>query len=859
MIKELQVHLSGELRHWGIGHEDGRICRLSHVESKISNLLSSECIQERLHLVQTLSYERHRCLVERFGKVENNSSKTKEFKKKAEGLLSLFLALQQNQGITELQRTFFSLPEDVQGLLCWGVWVEFGAPDEENFGRKTLLQKMSLLLDIRSPLIFPNGNGICEQALHHYESLYVLENQKALSPHQNQEVVYKLERLQELSEFERISLIYHRINHGQRQAILGRASWITRESIHRFEKDYHYKERLKSDPSHLYLHRGAHPKVDETSFQVFAPNAKEVHLVLTAFGKEEHTIPMNRNAYGVWEVSTKHAVAGRTYRYRVCDPWDNWKERTDPFSFGIKEVHGVAESVVTDIDSYTWHDQDWMSDRARGQIAKKPVSIYELNVDYWKKEGGRGIDFYKLANEIVHHHQRICFTHVQLYGLIDNRHDYSWGYQANHYLAPNRRMGCVSGFKFLVDRCHQAGIGVFIDMALSHFKHEHAGDLSQTLHDYDGTNLFAADHTPWGTAYFDFNKEETRRMLLSAVHYWLEKTHIDGMRLDAVSPMLYRNGQVQWAAVDFLKELNSKVHRQYPGIAMLAEATDPFDKVTRPVWEGGLGFDANVGGVFFSHNLRNYLKTPYEQRGQEHHFGKLLENLKEGHSDNRWIIAYSHDDAAGESLYHCMPTQDPWRRFADMRLFHGFNILSPAAGHLTHMGSELGQIWPWDKRLTAEEGAVEWHRLDEKNTGTPLHSQLLCYTGDLNRLYISQPPLWKLGEKGYLPISHCASNKVLGFQRFDDQGGRLAVFFNFSTQGYRDYDFPMPHPDQGRGLKAIENAKEIFNSDGMQYGGTGQFGNTWAHLVRNQSWEPTAFRINLPPLSLLVFKVTLFS
>ena len=162
----------------------------------------------------------------------------------------------------------------------------------------------------------------------------------------------------------------------------------TKKFIQSLEKEYHHKERLKNDLAHLYLHRGAHPKVDGTSFQVFAPNAQQVHLVLTAFGKEEHTIPMNRNGYGVWEVFTEHAHPGRTYRYRICGHNNHWKERTDPFSFAIRETNGIAESIVSHIDSYHWNDHNWMNDRIKGKPLEKPLSIYELNVDYWKKKEG---------------------------------------------------------------------------------------------------------------------------------------------------------------------------------------------------------------------------------------------------------------------------------------------------------------------------------------------------------------------------------------------------------------------------------------------------------------------------------------
>ena len=292
-----------------------------------------------------------------------------------------------------------------------------------------------------------------------------------------------------------------------------------------------------------------------------------------------------------------------------------------------------------------------------------------------------------------------------------------------------------------------------------------------------------------GTIYFDFEKEGTRRLLLSALLYWSEVFHSDGFRFDAVGPMLKRNGEIKWQAVNFLKESNCKVHEQYPGILTIAEETDGFEKVARPVWEGGLGFDANVGGVFLQRNLCNYLKTPYDERGRnEHHFGKLMANLEQTSGDKHWMLAHSHDDAAGETLYRRMPTDDQWRRFGDMRLFHGWTMLTPGAGHLVHMGDEFGQIWPWNERLDAKEGAVEWHRLNSSP-----HSNLLKYVGDLNRLYISKSSFWKLGNRGYKPISNCAANKAIGFHRHDDKGGRLAVSSIFLLLAIKIMNFRSRH------------------------------------------------------------------
>lgn len=597
-----------------------------------------------------------------------------------------------------------------------------------------------------------------------------------------------------------------------------------------------------------------------TSFQVFAPNARVVQLELTAFGKEEHVIQMVKNSMDVWEIFTHHAHALRTYRYRIQESSGNWKSRTDPFGRSVIETNGICESIVCRMDAYRWGDSDWMQIRSQSNPLKNPLSIYELSVEHWKKCDGRILTFRKLAHEIVKHQRLIAFTHVELYGVLDHKNEGSWGYQPDHFFAVNRRMGNANDFKYLVDLCHQNGIGVILDWNATHYKHEHHGDTSQSLHYYDGSNHFGAEYSEWGTVFFDFEKEETRRLLLASALYWLEKTHVDGLRLDAVGQMLSRGGHVKWSAVNFLKELNATVHEQYPGVVMIAEETEGFPNVTKRVSEGGLGFDVKIG-VHLQSRMRNFFRVPYHERSwDEHHFGKLLANLNETGREERFLLSHSHDDAASGSyhqhgtLHSSMPTQDLWRKFADIRLFHAWNLLTPGGGHMIHMGDEIAQKWAWNGRLCAAEGAVEWHLLNARNKESEWHRKLLHYVGDLNRLYCSKPAFWKHVDWGYKMISHCSQNNVVGFHRLDFEGGRLAVFCNFSTIGYSHYDFPFPNLNDDPELRFVRGAREIFNSDRIQYGGMGNFSNTSLSIIKNEWGIPTHFRFAMPPLSVVVFE-----
>lgn len=680
---------------------------------------------------------------------------------------------------------------------------------------------------------------------------------------EQREVLGRLEEGIKLEEYERYSILSHAMSIPQRQALLAGFSQGAAALVLQSETALGRHSHLNRDCRHLYQWRGAHPTITGTSFHVYAPHARDVHVVLTAYGKEEHEIPMKRTAEGTWEVFSEHAHPGRTYRYKILDAHGRWGYRTDPFSVSIREREGIGESVVCSADAHYWSDNAWMTARATGKPLEKPLSVYQLNVELWKKKDGRILSFEELAEEIIFYNKKCNFTHVLLSNVIDNKGEGSWGYHPSHYFAPNRRLGGIESFCRLVDRLHQEGIGVFLDFIPAHYKHEHCGEHSESLHNFDGTNLFAAGKSPWDSMYFDFSRPETHRLLMASALYWLEVCHLDGMRFDAVYPMLMRDGGVQMPAVKFLQEFNAIAHQRYPGIMTIAEETNGFPNVTLPVEQGGLGFDAKFA-PYFQQRARNYFKTPdVERRRGEHHYGKLMANLNDVGGDERWMLGNTHDDTADDgspyrhsTLYRGVPADTDWRRFANQRAFHAWHLFSPAAGHLIHMGDEVGQIWPWNTRLSMPEGAVEWHLLDSRNNSRAhWHSGLLDFVGDLNRLYRSQPAFWRHGDRGYLPISNYAENCVVGFYRLESENKRLAVFFNFSTMGYAKYDFPLPPLHEDSSSTRILGMKEVLNSDDRKYKGTGAFKNTWADILRNPSGMPTHMRFAFPPLSVLVFEV----
>ncbi len=881
-------HVHEWRRYWGFDRQDPHLDRLSHIERKVPDFLTNEKVfPERAWLVRSISEDRLNRAVNRVLR-PHQPNKTVEALGLTQGkLFHLLTLLKEDAASGDVRSAFDDLPADVQCLFYWSVWVDHGATFGDKLGEKRLKGRLSLLSEIQMPLLHLKGKTLCEQMIHHYEMCSVLEKQKNtvqllyltergiqsvsdktslndIHTHEQQlreqtALLDGLEKMREIEDFDRLTVLYRMLNREQWQAVLSKVSGRVREWIGVIEGTALKSEKMRSDPKHLYQWRGAHPKLDGTQFQVFAPHARQVQLILTAYGKEEHCIPMQRKNFGLFETFTHHAHPGRTYRFLIEDCQGCWSYRTDPFSFSVADTGSAVESVVTDMEAFPWNDQGWVIERSRSDPCKKPLSIYEMHADSWKKENGKPLSFRQLAWAIVEYQKKIPFTHVQIYGVLDNKNDCSWGYQTDHFFSPNRRLGNSDDFKFLVDLCHQHGIGVIIDWIPAHYKHEHNGDRSQSLHDYDGTPLFGSEPSYWGTIFFDFNKEETRRLLLASALYWIEQMHIDGLRVDAVGPMVDRSGVKQWAAIHFLKELNHLVHEQYPGILMIAEETSGFPNVTKPTFEDGLGFDVKLG-IPMQCRMRNYFRTPYDQRSwDEHHYGKLLANIHEIGQGEHWLIAHSHDDAASGALYHystiygSIPTLDSWKKFADMRLFHAWNLLSPGCGHGIHMGDEISQRWPWNERLQTQEGAVEWNLLDG-HAEASFHRGLQECVGDLNRLYRSRPAFWKQGSRGYQLISHCASNNVIGIHRFDYEGQRIALFFNFSPTGHPEYDFPLASLHEDPDLHWIKGAKEIFNTDGTQYGGTGQFRNNWATLRRDGSGDPTHFRFALPPLSLVAFE-----
>ncbi len=605
----------------------------------------------------------------------------------------------------------------------------------------------------------------------------------------------------------------------------------------------------------LYESRGAHYKNGSTTFRVYAPQAQEVSVLLTAWGNQQHRLKMQKNAKGEWEMTTPLAQPGRTYLYLVKDCNGKEMSRTDPFSFSTVSVPEVGQvhSVVVDTAKYRWNDHGWMAHRAKTDPLKAPLAIYELQLKSWKSGTEKPLNFREMAPQLIDYCKRMGFTHVEVFGLLEHLHKDARGYQVANFFAPYRECGGSDDFKYLVDQLHQKGIGVIVDWIPTHFQDYHQSpSFSVSMHEFDGTNMFAGEGSPWGTRYLDYSKEETRRLMFASAMYYLDKLHVDGIRFDAISQLVHRNGRDIPAGLSFLKELNDSIRTNYPGVMTIAEETEGFPNVTKPTKEGGLGFDMkwNIG---WSHDTRNLLRTPYHER--PHHWQHKVMNFLNGvQHGEKVILTHSHDDTdSGENdnsktLMQCVAHgRQEAEKFADLRNFFSWQTLAPSWGHMVHMGDEFGQRESWYQRFRKNAPSVDWSL--EHHRG---HNGVQQCVADLNILYRSRPELWAKPDSSFELIADHPSNAVVAYHRGMKDGKRVAVVHNFSNKGYDSYDIPLP--SSSTLSKCIQKASELFSSDHLKYGGSGRFENRNVTVIRNPRGEATHLRMALPPLSTVVLE-----
>ncbi|HQU15050.1 MAG TPA: 1,4-alpha-glucan branching protein GlgB [Gammaproteobacteria bacterium] len=614
---------------------------------------------------------------------------------------------------------------------------------------------------------------------------------------------------------------------------------------------------LFGEGRHWHAHRflGAHVLAVEgisgVRFAVWAPGAERVSVVgdFNAWDGRRHAMRV-RGSSGVWELFLPGLGAGLLYKFEIRNRESGAVFlKTDPYGRRFEQRPATACAVENPID-YGWNDAEWMHRRRETDWLHAPMSVYEVHLGSWRRrdEGGF-LNYRDLAHALVDHVKSLGYTHIELLPVTEHPLDASWGYQATGFYAPTSRHGSPDDFRYFVDRCHQEGIGVFLDWVPGHFPRD-----TYALARFDGSALYEhedprrGEHRDWGTLIFNYGRNEVRNFLLSSAMFWLEELHIDGLRVDAVASMLYLDysrqpgdwvpniygGNENLEAIEFLRQLNQVTHGQQPGTLMMAEESTAWPQVTRPTWVGGLGFSMKWNMGWMHDSLVYISKDPVHRH---YHHDQLTFGLLYAFTEN-FVLPFSHDEVVHgkRSMLDKMPG-DEWQRFANLRLLYTYMFTYPGK-KLLFMGNEFAHGCEWN-----HERSLDWYLLDYPN-----HRGIQQLVQDLNHLYRREPSLhrYDFEPRGFQWIDcHDASQSVLSYLRLSEHE-LVAVALNFTPVVRRDYRLGVPHPGYYR---------EIHNSDSEYYGGS-NVGNGAGVEAEAIPWmgQPYSIRLILPPLAAIVLK-----
>ncbi|MFI7349780.1 1,4-alpha-glucan branching enzyme [Streptomyces sp. NPDC049936] len=606
----------------------------------------------------------------------------------------------------------------------------------------------------------------------------------------------------------------------------------------------------------LWQALGAHPMTHDgvagTRFTVWAPNARGVR-VAGGFNFWDGTgHPMRSlGATGVWELFLPGVGAGELYKFEITRADGSRTFRADPLARAT-EVPPATSSVVH-ASHHTWGDEEWLARRADAPAHEAPMSVYEVHLASWRP----GLTYRELAEQLPAYVADLGFTHVELMPVAEHPFGGSWGYQVTGFYAPTSRLGDPDDFKYLVDRLHQAGIGVLMDWVPAHFPRD-----DWALAEFDGRPLYEhsdplrAAHPDWGTLEFDFGRREVRNFLVANAVYWCEEFHIDGLRVDAVASMLYldysrepgqwtpneRGGRENLDAVAFLQEMNATVYRRVPGVVTVAEESTAWDGVTRathhkgPSGFGGLGFGLKWNMGWMHDSLQYMGHEPVHRR---YHHGEMTFSMVYAYSEN-YVLPISHDEVVHgkRSLVSKMPG-DWWQQRANERAYLAFMWAHPGK-QLLFMGQEFAQGAEW-----SEAHGPDWWLLDPEYGAAADHRGVRDLVRDLNTVYRTTPALWRLDThpSGFAwVVGDAAEDNVLAFLRLDADGTPLLAVSNFAPVVRADYRLGVPDD--------IPAWHEVLNTDAARYGG-GDVGNPDPVKPEPQGWHgrPASVRLTLPPLA----------
>jgi 1,4-alpha-glucan branching enzyme len=608
-----------------------------------------------------------------------------------------------------------------------------------------------------------------------------------------------------------------------------------------------------------YEKMGAHPVVVDgvagVQFGVWAPNAMRVSVVGDFNQWDGRTHAMrNRGPSGVWELFIPELAEGAVYKYEIR-PMSGGHPllKSDPYGFR-SELRPNTGSIVARLDHHIWNDSGWIEWRSRNDWLSSPISIYEVHLGSWRRvieEGSRWLSYGELADQLIPYLKRMGYTHIELMPVMEHPFDGSWGYQTLGYFAATSRFGSPDDFMTFVDRFHQAGLGVLLDWTPAHFPSDGHG-----LGEFDGTHLYEhADprqgrHPDWGTLVFNYGRNEVQNFLISNALFWIDKYHIDGLRVDAVASMLYLDysrregewipnefgGRENLAAIAFIKRLNEVVYARHPGVLTIAEESTSWPMVSRPTYLGGLGFSLKWNMGWMNDTLSYFSVDPIYRK---YHHNRMTFSMLYAFTEN-FVLPLSHDEVVHgkASLINKMPG-DLWQQFANMRLFFGYLIAHPGK-KLMFMGGEFGQRGEWNP-----DTSLEWHLLDYDT-----HRGLQTLTADLNAIYRNEPSLHQVDFDwhGFEWIDCTdADSSVLSFlRRARDPGDFIVAVANFT---------PVQRDTYRVGVPEMGFYREIMNTDAEKYGGTnvGNLGGVHAEAI---PWNnhPYSIQIRMPALGVIYFK-----
>jgi 1,4-alpha-glucan branching enzyme len=599
----------------------------------------------------------------------------------------------------------------------------------------------------------------------------------------------------------------------------------------------------------LYDKLGCHLSPEGARFAVWAPNAREVSVIGEWNGWQPgvHRLHARWEGSGIWEADVPGVQRGHAYKFRILGADGQALDKADPFGLHTEAPPRQASRAWS--LEYAWEDGDWMAGRAARNALDAPLSVYEVHLGSWRRGPDNRLPTYReLAQPLAEHASRMGFTHVELMPVTEHPFYGSWGYQTTGYFAPTARYGSPQDFMFLVDTLHRHGLGVILDWVPSHFPGDAHG-----LAWFDGTHLYEhADprqgfHPEWASHIFNYGRHEVRAFLLSSALFWLDRYHVDGLRVDAVASMLYldygrregewipnrHGGRENLEAIEFLRRLNEAVYRDHPDVQVIAEESTAWPMVSRPTWVGGLGFGMKWNMGWMHDTLEYFGKDPVHRR---YHHDRITFSIWYAFAEN-FVLPLSHDEVVygKRALLDKMPG-DEWQRFANLRLLFGCMWTHPGK-KLLFMGGEFGQSREWN-----HEESLDW---GEAARGR--HAQLAHWVGDLNRLYRGEPALHQVDfdADGFRWIDcNDAENGVIAYLRRDRSGRAVVTVCNLTPVPRHGYVVGLPHGGAWR--ERLNSDAPVYGGSGLGNGGVVQALETPAHGL---DWSAA---LTLPPLAVLV-------